>query len=282
MGGGMGAALRHARIGVVAFDVSEHARSRAEADGAALAESPRELGSRCGVVLASLPDPRKAETAILDEVDGLLAGMAAGGTLIDTTTTSLVMVERVASACRDRDIGHLDAPVSGRPPNMSMLIGGPTELVERHRPVIDAISTDQFLLGPVGAGTMTKLMNQYVSFATYLLIAEAATLGEKAGVSNAALVEALSHSSAASGMLDLFRRAMVDHDLPFTPGSVALIAKDMGLVADCVGSMEVSASPALAWVNSVWGRGAADGEIADQPFPEIIRVVARDLDGPPP
>ena len=280
MGGDMGRALMAAGIPVITFDVAEQARARATADGASLTPSPRELGSRCEVVIVSLPDPGKAAAAVLDGPDALLEGMVAGSTVIDTTTMSLSMVKRVSAGCAAKGVGHLDSPVSGRSPKMAMLIGGPVELIEQHRPIMQAISTDQFVLGPVGAGTAVKLMNQYVTFATYVLICESAVMGEKAGVSKRALVSALSRSSAASRILETFGHAVIDQDLPYTPGSVSLIAKDVGLVADCYATLGLPISPALTWADEAWHRGALDESIAKLPFPNLLRQVEADLAAP--
>lgn len=277
MGGDMSRAMMAAGIPVVAFDVTDQARARATSDGASLVGSPRELGGRCKVVIVSLPDPWKVAEAVLDGPDNLLEGMGAGSTLIDTTTQSLSMVERVAAGCAAKGVGHLDSPVSGRSPKMAMLLGGPDELIESVRPIMQAISTDQFVLGPVGAGTAVKLMNQYVTFATYVLICESAVMGEKAGVSKRALVDALSKSSAASGILDTFKHAIVDQDLPFTPGSVSLIAKDIGLVADCFTTLGLPPSAALGWADAAWQRGAHDESIAKLPFPNLLRQVEAEL-----
>jgi 3-hydroxyisobutyrate dehydrogenase-like beta-hydroxyacid dehydrogenase len=276
----MGVALLAAGIPVVAYDVTEQARARAVADGATVAASPREAGSSCGVVLVSLPGPYEVPAAILDEAGGLLSGMAAGSTIIDTTTTSLEMVKRVADMCAAKGVGYLDAPVSGRPPKMSMLIGGPESLVEQHRPLLTTISTDQFLLGPAGAGTTTKLMNQYISFASFLIVGEAAALAERAGVSKTVLVDALSRSSAASFQLELYRHSIVDKDLPFTPGSVGMTYKDMRLVAACAEALGVPESPALAWVQDAWRGGAHDPALANLPFPELLRTLESDLGWP--
>ena len=277
MGGDMSRAMMAAGIPVVAFDVTDEARARCTSDGATLASSPRDLGGRCDVVIVSLPDPWKVAEAVLEGPDNLLDGMAPGSTIIDTTTQSLSMVGRVAAGCAAKGVGHLDSPVSGRSPKMAMLVGGPEELIERHRPIMRAISTDQFLLGPVGAGTAVKLMNQYVTFATYVLICESAVMADKAGVSQRALVDALSRSSAASTILDTFKHAVVDQDLPYTPGSVSLIAKDIGLVADCFQTLGLPPSPALAWADEAWQRGAHDESLAKLPFPNLLRQVERDL-----
>lgn len=280
MGGGMGAALLGAGFPVVAFDVTEQARTRAASDGATVAGSPREVGAACAVVLVSLPGPYEVPDAILATGDGLLAGMRPGSTIIDTTTTSLEMVKAIGEVCAATGIGYLDAPVSGRPPKMSMLIGGPESLVEQHRPLLTTISTDQFLLGPAGAGTTTKLMNQYISFASFLIVGEAAAVAERAGVSQSALVDALSKSSAASFQLELYRHSVVDKDLPFTPGSVGMTYKDMSLVAACAAALGVPETPALAWVQQAWSGGAHDPEVANLPFPEVIRTLERDLGWP--
>ena len=280
MGGGMGAALLHAGIPVVAYDVTEQARARAAGDGATVAASPREVGAACDVVLLSLPGPYEVPEAILDEATGLLAGMASGSALVDTTTTSLEMVKAVGAVCAAKGIGYLDAPVSGRPPKMSMLIGGPAALVEQLRPILTTISTDQFLLGEAGAGTTTKLMNQYISFASFLIVGEAAAVAERAGVSKSALVDALSHSSAGSFQLELYRHSVVDEDLPFTPGSVGMTYKDMSLVAACAEALGVPESHALAWVQQAWSGGAHDPAVSKLPFPELLRSIESDLGWP--
>ena len=141
-------------------------------------------------------------------------------------------------------------------------------------------ATEQFLLGPAGAGTTTKLMNQYISFASFLILGEAAAVAERAGVLQSALVDALSKSSAASFQLELYRHAVVDEDLPFTPGSVGMTYKDMTLVAACAAALGLPESPALAWVQQAWSGGAHDPAVANRPFPELLKTLESDLGWP--
>src|SRR5712691_7260116 len=92
--------------------------------GARWADNPRAVAEASEVVFTSLPGPTEMEQGVLDPATGILAGLRVGGAYIDMTTNTPRVVRRVAEACRARGVAMLDAPVSGRPPGMTIMVGG--------------------------------------------------------------------------------------------------------------------------------------------------------------
>ncbi len=102
-------------------------------------------GRASEIVFTSLPGPDEMEPAVLDPSTGILAGLRAGGGYIDLTTNAPMVSRRVAEACRTRDIDMLDAPVSGRPPGMTVMVGGAEPVFAKYRPLFEAIAGKIFL-----------------------------------------------------------------------------------------------------------------------------------------
>lgn len=92
--------------------------------GAQWAETPRAVAAESEVVCTSLPGPPEVEHVVFDAAAGLLAGLHPGSAYIDLTTNAPSLARRVAEACQARGIAMLDAPVSGRPPAMTIMVGG--------------------------------------------------------------------------------------------------------------------------------------------------------------
>src|SRR5207247_6243305 len=111
-----------------------------------------------------LPGPSPVEAATLDPTTGLLAGLPGGGAYIDLTTNAPGTIRRLAAACGERGIAFLDAPVSGRPPNMTVMVGGDAGAFARCRPLFEAIAKNVFHVGPNGAGCAAQLVTQYLRF----------------------------------------------------------------------------------------------------------------------
>jgi 3-hydroxyisobutyrate dehydrogenase len=104
------------------------------------AGSPRATAEDSDVVFTSLPGPAQVEQAALDPSTGILAGLKPGGAYIDMTTNAPGVVRRIADACRARGVAMLDAPVSGRPPGMTIMVGGAASTFATYRPVLASVS----------------------------------------------------------------------------------------------------------------------------------------------
>jgi 3-hydroxyisobutyrate dehydrogenase-like beta-hydroxyacid dehydrogenase len=147
------------------------------------------------------------------------------------------MVRSLAPVLAEKGIAMLDAPVSGgvdgaEAATLSIMVGGDEAVFERVKPVLSAIGTRLFYCGSIGAGSVTKLCNNYCSFANAVSAGEALTLGVKAGVDLSVLASVISVSTGSSSKLtnrfpkNLFKRN-------FDPGFMSsLAAKDMGLALE--------------------------------------------------
>ena len=106
------------------FDIRPEATQALVGRGADSVDSPRAVAEHSEVVFTALPGPDQMEPAVLDPVTGILAGLRSGTCYIDLTTNAPTVARRVAEACHAKGVAMLDAPVSGRPPGMTVMIGG--------------------------------------------------------------------------------------------------------------------------------------------------------------
>ena len=131
-------------------------------DGAKLAANPREAAAQADVLITIVSDPPALEEVLwgikgAKENTGALDGLRSGTTLIDSSTVSPDLARRVAAACAERDVDFLDAPVTGgtwgaEKGEMVFMIGGKAEVVERAKPVLEAMGKKFFLLGRTARG----------------------------------------------------------------------------------------------------------------------------------
>src|SRR5271165_241412 len=152
MGGPMAGCLIDAGHQLTVYDVRPEATAALQMRGARSAAGPAELARHSEVVFTSLPGPHEMEFAALDPSTGILAGLRTGSAYIDTTTNAPAVVRRVAEACRARGVDMLDAPVSGRPPAMTVMVGGDESVFARYRPLLAAMARSIFYVGEAGAG----------------------------------------------------------------------------------------------------------------------------------
>src|SRR5258708_36352416 len=108
--------------------------------------------------------------------------MPSGAAYIDLTTNAPSMIRRVAEHCRERGVTFLDAPVSGRPPNMTVMVGGEEADFARLRPLFEAIARNVFYVGPSGAGCVAKLVTQYLGYTNFIAALEGMLVAAQAGI----------------------------------------------------------------------------------------------------
>ena len=169
---------------------------------------------------------------------GGIAGAARPGTLVlDATTARPSDSVATGRALAEHGIGFLDTSVSGSSAmawerDIVIMVGGPDDEVARARPVLDAMARSVRHVGPLGAGTRTKLVVNLVLGVHRLVLAEALVLGERAGLDLDRLLEVLKDSAAYSKAMDGWGERMVrgDHDRPRS--RIRQHAKDVGLMLD--------------------------------------------------
>ena len=195
MGTSMASNLIKAGHELVVHDIKRSAAASHLAAGAVWADTPRKLAEGVEVVMTSLPGPIEMESVALGE-EGLLSGMAAGKVYFDLTTNSPKVVRRVHAAFAEKGVHLLDAPVSGGPSGartrkLALWVGGDEAVYKKYKPVLDAIGDQPMYVGPIGAGSVTKLVHNCAGYAVQTALAEVFTLGVKAGVEPLALWEAV-------------------------------------------------------------------------------------------
>ena len=229
MGGPMAANLLKAGHGVKVFDLRKENASALT--GATWSEEP---AKDVDVVFTSLPGPPEVE-AVSKKI---LAEAKSGTVWFDLSTNSVEVVRRVHARCTEKGIQMLDAPVSGgtagaKSGRLALWVGGDEATYQRCLPVIKAIADEPFYVGPIGAGTIAKLAHNVSTFTVHAALAEAFTMGVKAGVEPLALYRAL--RQGASGRARTFDR-LAEKFLPgaYDPATFALklAHKDVSLAVE--------------------------------------------------
>jgi 2-hydroxy-3-oxopropionate reductase len=222
--GVMGAPMA-ANLVAAGFDVVTYNRSPKSVEGARSAGSVREAAG-AGIVVTMLPD----SAAVLAVADDIVA--AAPSLWIDMSTIHPTVAEELAT----RGVPTLDAPVSGgdvgaQQGTLSIMAGGDDADFERAKPVFEAVGKTIVHVGGPGAGQVVKACNQVVVALTIQAVSEALTLGEKAGVDPAKILDVLGGGLAANRVMEMRRRNFLEHD--FTPGfRVDLHHKDLNIALE--------------------------------------------------
>lgn len=180
--------------------------------GAAWADTPRAVAEASEVVLTSLPGPLEVDAVVLDPVTGILAGFRPGGAYIDMTTNSPTSFRRIAEVCKRSGIAVLDAPLSGRPPDTTVMAGGDEATFDRYRSLLQCIGPRVFYAGQTGMGMAAKAINQFITFANFLVQAEGLLIGAKAGLNIHTLAQIVAVSSGRSLQLEAFPRVVFQGD----------------------------------------------------------------------
>lgn len=155
------------------------------------AATPREAAAGAEVVFTSLPGPPEVE-AVCHGPDGILAALPKGSAYFDLTTNAPSTVRRLHAEFTAAEKTMFDAPVSGGPRGaesgkMALWIGGDGALLENYRPLLNCIADEVRFAGPIGAGCITKLVHNSVGRVLTAVLAEAFSLGVKAGMEPLAL-----------------------------------------------------------------------------------------------
>ena len=209
------------------------------------------------VVFTSLPGPAEFEAAMLEPQTGILAGLQPGAAHIDLTTNAPKTVARVAEACRARGVELIDAPVSGRPPTMTVMVGASRRGFARYRPLFEAIAANVFHVGPSGAGATAKLVTQYLGYTNFIASIEGMLVAAKAGIDLETLARIVPVSAGQSRTFDNIARGVFPGTFA-AGGTLDIVAKDVELA--CQLARDVGAPATLgALASDFYKRAQAAG-----------------------
>ena len=267
---GVGMSLNILKAG---HEVCVHNRTREKEEavakeGAIRAESPREAAEGAEIIVTMVSDTPDVEEVILG-ADGVIHGATGGAVVIDMSTISPAATRQMAEALGQKDIKMLDAPVSGGPEGadngtLAIMVGGDPEDFEKALPILEIMGKTVTHVGPIGAGQITKAINQIILSGTYLTVAEGLTLGMKAGLDMEKVIAAISGGAASSWVLHNRGINVVKNEYPLG-FRVRLHHKDLGIALDTARELDVTL-PATALVaqieNGLIARGFGDDDVS--------------------
>lgn len=253
------------------YSLVVHSRSRGPVDeiakaGAKAAASAKDVAAQCDVLITMLPNSPEVELVALGP-NGIIEGARPGLIFADMSTISPIVSQKIAKALEPKGVAMLDAPVSGGEKGaidgaLSIMVGGDKDVFERVLPIFQAMGKTITRLGPLGFGGFTKLANQIIVAVNLTALAEALTLGKKAGLDRDLLLTALAGGLAGSKCLEQKRANYVSNT--YNPGfKVDLHYKDLGLIMESARALGVPL-PATAVVQELFnalrvkGRGGLD------------------------
>lgn len=183
--------------------VCDRDKSRAEPlldRGARFAETPVVLAKEVDAVITCLPSPAISE-AVLTGPDGILAGLAPGGTWIEMSTLDEADIARLSAVAAASGIRMLEAPVTGgvhkaASGDITVIAGGDRDLFDMHRPALQAMGGEIFHAGPLGKAAVIKVITNMLAFIHLLATGEALMLAKKGGID---LTDAFHIIKASSG-----------------------------------------------------------------------------------
>lgn len=262
MGEGFTARLMELGHNVLGYDIDGERCREAEARGVKIAASPAEVFAACDVTLVCVI----STAAVADVVSGpngfTSVGATTGKIVVDHSTTELETTKRLARELKERTgAGFVDAPVSGGPNGaaagkLAIMAGGDQATIDAVQPLMEQLSARFAHMGEVGAGQATKLVNQVLVLANYVVIAEAVNLGKKLGIDVAQIPHALATGHAGGNLLNDLLPRMVERD--FAPrGYARQILKDLNLVQHTAGDLPL---PMVATATSLYRLLIAQGK----------------------
>ncbi len=261
MGKSMAGHLLDAGYRLTVFNRTQSKADDLVARGATWAESPAAAAENADVVITIVGFPADVEETYFGD-SGVFKTIETGALVIDMTTSSPLLAERIAEAASEKGIGALDAPVSGgdlgaREARLSIMIGGEQSDFDRAQPLFDIMGKNIQLQGPAGSGQYTKMCNQVAIASGMVAIGEALAYAKAAGLDPKQVLASIETGAAGSWSLSNLAPRALDGD--FAPGFfVKHFIKDMGIALESASEMGLKL-PGLELAKSLYDKLSAQG-----------------------
>ncbi len=235
VGGKLAGSLLRNGFDTTVRDLDKAAAQKFLDAGAGWADSPRELAEQCDLVITCLPSP-KICAAVMDEPDGVLAGLGEGKIWAEMSTTDVEEVKRLAALVEAKGAAAIECPVSGgchraATGNISIFAGCDRSTFDRMLPLLTTLGRRVLHTGPIGTASMLKVMTNYLATANLITMGEALVTMKAAGMDLATTYEAIAISSGTSFVAETEGQVTLNgsRDISFT---MDLVSKDIGLFQD--------------------------------------------------
>jgi 3-hydroxyisobutyrate dehydrogenase-like beta-hydroxyacid dehydrogenase len=248
-------------------EVTVYNRTRAKSDawvqkhGGRAAATPREAAQGAEIVFMCVGNDDDVR-GIAYGTDGALAGMGKGTILVDHTTASAELARELFQKGKEQGVEFIDAPVSGGQAGaengqLTVMCGGDQAPFDRAKPAIDSYAKSCLLLGPAGAGQLTKMVNQICIAGLVQGLAEGMAFGLKAGLDMEKVIAVISKGAAQSWQMDNRAKTMVQGKFDFG-FAVDWMRKDLGI---CLAEAKKNGArlPVTALVDQFYGHIQARG-----------------------
>jgi 2-hydroxy-3-oxopropionate reductase len=235
--------LLKASHSLVVYDIMPAGMDEVVAAGADKGSSPKDVASRTDLVITMVPDGPEVEQAVLGS-NGVLEGARKGTIVVDMSSISPMVSQKVGAACEAKGVEFLDAPVSGGEPKaidgtLAIMVGGRQDVFDKVEPILKQMGSTVVLTGKIGAGNVTKLANQIMVACNIAAMGEAFVLATKAGLDPEVVFNAVKAGLAGSTVLNV--KAPMVYSRNFKPGfRVRLHQKDLRNALLAAESLKVS------------------------------------------
>lgn len=220
MGFPMAGFLAGAGHDVVVYNRTKRkAESWQKEHGGAIADTPAAAADEAEIVFCCVGDDPDVRAVILGDA-GVLEGIGEGTVIVDHTTASPTVAREVYAAAKDRNVGFLDAPLSGgqagaESGQLTIMVGGDADVYERVLPVMDCYAKACTHIGPSGSGQLAKMANQICIAAIVQGLSEALHFVKRAGLDPARVIGAISKGAAQSWQMENRWETMVNGEFEF-------------------------------------------------------------------
>jgi len=204
MGEHMATNIARAGFDLTVYDIRSEPLRALEKLGAKVARSPQEVGERCDIIETIVVNDAQVEEVLLGkDGGGVLAGARPGSIMVIHSTVHPKTCQRIAALAKDKNVGVLDAAVSGaesgaRAGTLSLMVGGDPALLEICRPVFNVIGKNIFHMGEVGMGEVAKLANNLMAIVNMQSTREGLRLARRAGIDEQKMLEVVKASTGNS------------------------------------------------------------------------------------
>jgi len=235
MGKSMAANILKAGYSLVVHNRSQAAVEELVSQGAQRAGNPAEVARQVDVIFTNLPDSPDVEQVALGS-NGIIEGAHPGLVFVDNSTIKPAAARHIAAVLAEKDVLSLDAPVSGgdigaRQGTLAIMVGGPSEALEKVMPLFQVIGKTITHVGESGAGQIAKAANQIMVAAQMVAMGELLIFARKAGADPAKVIDAIRGGAAQCWTLDVKPPRLFSGNR--APGFKAYMqAKDLGIVMD--------------------------------------------------
>ena len=246
------------------------------ADGAEAAASPAEVAARATFVITMLPDGPEVEEVVLG-TNGILSGANPGSLIIDMSSISPLVSQKIAAACAANGVDFIDAPVSGGEPKatdgtLAIMVGAGDAAFQKAEPILMCMGSSITHTGPVGAGNITKLANQIMVACNIAAMGEALALATRCGLNPQVVVNAVKAGLAGSAVLNAKAAMLIARDVR-PGGKIRFHQKDLRNALETAEANNVCL-PLTAQVHQMMSSLIADGK-ADFDHSSIASFVER-------